>query len=128
MPYRPIRRKGPGVQGVIYLLHFPHPYCHATHYRGWCGRDDVQERMAEHVKGRGNPLVYAMCQQEGITSPEQLMQYIAELRPGSKYDERKLKNRGGASKTCPVCKSQRKGRTAHEGHNQAFQDADQRVA
>ena len=64
--------KPPTVQGVIYLLHFPAPYVHAKHYCGWTSRESLRARMAEHLAGRGSPLVYVAAQANGITTVEAL--------------------------------------------------------
>lgn len=105
MPYRPVRPSSKRrVPGVIYMIHFPAPYQHAKHYTGWTEGPDIGPRLQAHATGRGSPLVYAMCQANGITSGEQLRQHVAATWPGDRYLERRIKNRGGASKSCPTCK------------------------
>ena len=41
--------------GVIYMLHFDHPYRHAKHYVGWT--DDLLDRLDRHARGHGARLV-----------------------------------------------------------------------
>jgi hypothetical protein len=51
------------MQGTVYLLHFE-PGLPVTgtrvarHYLGWT-EGDVDDRLAQHVAGRGSPLVHA---------------------------------------------------------------------
>jgi hypothetical protein len=45
--------------GTVYLLHFSRPYYHARHYVGFSRR--VEVRIREHRRGRGSPLVEAVC-------------------------------------------------------------------
>jgi predicted GIY-YIG superfamily endonuclease len=87
------------VQGTIYLLHFDQPFKHARHYSGWTERDDVQERLAEHASGRGSKLMAAVVA-AGITWR------LAAVVLGDRYEERRLKNRGGASRRCPICREE----------------------
>jgi predicted GIY-YIG superfamily endonuclease len=37
----------------VYLIHIEPPFRQAGHYVGYTTRDDVMERIAEHVAGRG---------------------------------------------------------------------------
>jgi hypothetical protein len=90
--------------GTVYLIHFPRPYRHAKHYLGWTERE-LDARLEEHVKGQGSPLVYAMCQQEGITTVERLRELVARTWEADRHTERSIKNRGGKSKSCPVCQA-----------------------
>lgn len=87
------------VPGRLYLLHAVEPYAHARHYLGWTERD-VAVRLAEHLSGRGSPLVRAMVGllgEAGIT-------LVADW-PGTRREERRLKNRGGLCRICPVCRA-----------------------
>lgn len=111
MPYiRRSGRPGTGVQGVVYLIHFPHPYRHARHYLGWA--TDLEARLREHLTGRGSPLVKVMCQQEGITTLEQLRACVSCTWDGDRHLERTIKNRGGKAKSCPICKGGTVGQKA----------------
>lgn len=104
MPYVPrAGLPGTGVQGVVYLLHFPRPYRHAKHYLGWTERE-LEARLHEHLTGQGSPLVYSMCKQEGITTVEQLRACVAQTWAADRHWERTIKNRGGKAKSCPVCR------------------------
>ena len=89
-------------RGTVYLLHFDQRYQHAGHYTGWA--DDLDHRLAQHQRGAGARLVEVITQ-AGIGFR------VARLWPGaSKAHERSLKNSGGASRYCPICKSERKAR------------------
>lgn len=90
------KRRYRGPQGTIYLLHFSRPYKHAMHYVGFTA-SSLQERLAEHEQGRGARLMEVVIA-AGIT-----FRLARELQ-GDRYDERRLKNRGGAKKHCPICK------------------------
>jgi hypothetical protein len=87
--------------GSIYLIHFSRPFKHARHYIGWTL--DVDRRVGqEHMNGhaRSNPLVKAALA-DGINLT------LAKVWEGkTKNDERRLKNRGGASRCCPICQEE----------------------
>jgi predicted GIY-YIG superfamily endonuclease len=86
--------------GTVYLLHFDRPSRHAAHYTGWAA--NLDQRLSEHASGRGAHLL-AVAQQAGIGWS------LARTWPGIRTRERALKNQGGASRCCPIC---RRG-TAH---------------
>jgi predicted GIY-YIG superfamily endonuclease len=89
------------VRQTVYLLHFDRPFHHARHYIGYTQRDDVAERLAEHVAGRGANLVKHAIN-AGITV------VIARVWQNvSRGTERKKKNQGGAARICPICKAER---------------------
>lgn len=44
---------------TVYLLHFSGKYHHCKHYIGGTTRT-AEERMQEHISGRGNGLVFAV--------------------------------------------------------------------
>jgi hypothetical protein len=52
------QRVGITKRSAEYLLQFQPAYRHARHYIGWT-RDDVDARIAQHLAGRGSPLVQA---------------------------------------------------------------------
>jgi predicted GIY-YIG superfamily endonuclease len=79
---------------TVYLLHFSAPYRHARHYTGWT--DDLPARLAMHAAGHGARLI-AVARAAGITFT------LARTRPGSRADERAIKNAGGAVRYCPLC-------------------------
>lgn len=126
MPYRPIRPSArTRVPGTVYMVHFPRPYKHAKHYVGWTVGPDLASRFHQHVTGHGSPLVYAACQLNGITTTDQLLACVSATWPGDRYLERKIKNSGGKTKTCPVCK---KGADRNEVHNNDVPGRNQKVA
>jgi predicted GIY-YIG superfamily endonuclease len=89
-------------RGTVYLLHFDQRYVHAGHYTGWA--NDLDQRLAQHQRGTGARLVEVITQ-AGIGFR------VARLWPGaSKAQERSLKNSGGASRYCPICRDERKAR------------------
>lgn len=88
---------GTGQPGTIYLLHFSRPFGHARHYTGWTG-GDLEIRLADHAAGRGSRLCEAAIA-AGVTWT------LAATEPGDRNRERQLKNRGGASRRCPICHS-----------------------
>ena len=89
--------------GTCYLLHFSQPYGHARHYLGWSQRGGLFRRLAQHEAGNGaaSPLIRALLKAGGHF-------VLARTWEGDRYLERRLKNRGGAAKLCPICKAQRK--------------------
>jgi predicted GIY-YIG superfamily endonuclease len=80
--------------GVVYLLHFSHPYQHARHYTGWT--EDLIERLGCHASGRGARLM-TVIYHAGIGFT------LARIREGTRRTERAIKNAGGASRYCPLC-------------------------
>ncbi len=81
--------------GFIYLIHFDEPYHHARHYIGWT--EDIYERFARHVDGRGSPLL-AACLNAGIGFR------VVAFGRGARKDERFIKNAHDSRIFCPVCK------------------------
>jgi hypothetical protein len=99
MPYRPLRGvPGTGTMGVVYLIHFDQPYKHARHYWGWALRMEARQR--HHREGNGARLL-AVILEAGIGWE------VALVIPGDKNKERQMKNRGGATRLCPICKEER---------------------
>lgn len=89
---------GSGVKGVVYLLHFDTPYGHAKHYTGWAA--SLAARLGHHANGTGARLMQVI-KSAGIGFS------LARTWPEvDRNFERKLKNRGGASRHCPVCQGQ----------------------
>jgi len=88
--------------GHVYLLHFDAPLGHARHYRGWTL--DVERRLREHASanGRSVPLMRAL-KAAGIGF------VLAETREGDRHVELRLRRRGGAARTCPICRAERNG-------------------
>lgn len=87
-----------GKRGTIYLLHFDQPYKHAKHYIGWT--TNLSERLADHMLGLSESgRLMAVIKEAGIGFS------LARIWTEATRDfERSLKNRGGASRICPMCK------------------------
>ncbi len=88
-----------GVPGTLYLLHFDHTYGagrHGTarHYLGWAL--DAEARLAEHLAGRGSPLVAAVVA-AGIG-----VELVATW-PGDRHEERRRKRAHRLARSCPRC-------------------------
>jgi hypothetical protein len=67
----------------------------ARHYLGWAA--DVDRRVAEHLAGRGSPLVRAAVRRG-------LPVELARVWPDETRDfERGLKRRKEAARLCPLC-------------------------
>jgi predicted GIY-YIG superfamily endonuclease len=82
------------MKGTIYLLHFSQPFGHAKHYTGYTR--DLSTRLESHARGTGARLLEVVTQ-AGITFQ------LARTWIGTRKGERRLKNRGGASRICPLC-------------------------
>ena len=82
-------------QGTIYLLHFEQPYKHARHYTGWA--IDLDSRLALHSAGRGARLLE-------VVAAAGIGWLLAATWQGDRHAERKLKDRHGASRYCPICR------------------------
>ncbi|WP_173530700.1 GIY-YIG nuclease family protein [Nonomuraea antri] len=81
--------------GTVYLLHFERPYKHARHYIGWTP-GDLNRRLRQHRNGTGAHLMKVITT-AGIDF------VVARTWTGGRNLERSLKNRGGASRCCPLC-------------------------
>jgi predicted GIY-YIG superfamily endonuclease len=82
------------VQGTVYLVHLDRPFGHAKHYTGFAL--NLRRRLAQHRRGKGAHLL-ALAQDAGITWQ------LARTWEGTRAEERRLKNMGGASRRCPMC-------------------------
>lgn len=91
------------MQGTIYLLHFERPFGHARHYLGWAS--DLEGRLAYHGTSRGANLMFHV-RQAGISW------VLARTWAGDRFEERRLKNRGGHARKCPICQQEKKGNHA----------------
>jgi len=88
----------PELEG-IYLLHLDPPFKHAAHYLGWAY--NVRKRVREHRSGsrRCSPLLRAQLEAGGEI-------LLARVWPGGDRTlERKMKNQGGLSRHCPLCRA-----------------------
>jgi len=83
----------------IYLLHFEKPYKHAKHYLGYT--DNLTRRLNSHAKGVGARLTQVVKEQGIDWTVSRIW------KNGTRHLERKLKNQGGSSRHCPICKQQR---------------------
>ena len=79
----------------IYLLHFSTPYHHARHYLGTA--PDVGDRLDEHLRGQGSPLVKAAVA-SGIE-----VSLVRVWKSGGRRAERKLKRCKNVPRLCPLC-------------------------
>lgn len=85
---------------TVYLIHFYRRYKHVGHYTG--STCNLTQRLERHAKGQGARLI-AVAQAAGISWT------LARIWVGGKKRERQLKNQGGASRRCPICKGQTPG-------------------
>lgn len=85
------------VPGTIYIIHFERPFHHARHYVGWA--DDIEKRLQDHWMGRGAKILRAV-RAAGIGW------LVSRLMPGTRNDERKIKNGKNTSKLCPICRDE----------------------
>lgn len=81
----------------VYLLHFETPYKHAKHYVGYS--KDIDARIELHRQGQAARLTQVI-KAAGISFVE-----AKRWRNKSQAFERSLKNRGGASRYCPICRA-----------------------
>lgn len=84
--------------GQVYLLHFDQPYKHARHYLGWA--ENAESRIEQHRHGTGARLTQVI-KDAGITF------LVAKIWDNVERGfERRLKNQGGLSRHCPICRAQ----------------------
>ncbi len=94
---------------TVYLLHLQQPLnrgispagklLQAAHYIGYTGKDDLSDRMAEHMTGRGARILQ-------VAFERNISFQIARIWKGPRATrgfERRLKNRKHGPKLCPVC-------------------------
>ena len=80
--------------GEVYILHLDSPLAHARHYVGWARR--LEQRIEHHHQGTGARLLQ-VCNERGISYR------LATHFPGTRRDERRLKNQKNTARYCPVC-------------------------
>ncbi len=85
------------VTGTVYLLHFDTPYRHARHYLGWT--ENLDQRLARHRAGDGARLM-------AVITDAQITWRLARTWDGTRRAERRLKNRGGHARICPICRNE----------------------
>lgn len=91
---------------TVYLLHFDPPYVApigntgrvkvAGHYVGSTA-GSVEERLAEHVAGRGSPLIRA-----AVAAGSRIL--VAATWPGGRQAERAYKRGHRHKRRCPFCR------------------------
>ena len=83
----------------LYLFHLDPPYEHAGHYLGWAS--NLARRVGEQRRGTGrsSPLLRAQLAAGG----EILLARVWEGE--SRTTERRMKNQGGLSRHCPICRA-----------------------
>jgi predicted GIY-YIG superfamily endonuclease len=81
---------------AVYILHIDPPYQHAKHYIGYTVRP-IKERVAEHLAGRGSPLVAAaLAAGHSVTVS---LKWVG----GNRAWERYLKRKKETPRWCPCC-------------------------
>jgi predicted GIY-YIG superfamily endonuclease len=98
--------------GYVYILHFDKPYKHAAHYIGYAIKD-WEARIDEHRRGISRVRIMEVIKAAGIG-----FEVAKVFKRVPKTFERKLKNRHGASKICPICKKNNHGKTIHSKNQQ----------
>lgn len=84
------------VQGTVYLIHLERKLAHSQHYLGWAHTARLEARLRHHARGTGARFMAAVGE-AGIPWA------VARTWKGDRYLERRLKNRKGAGRFCPVC-------------------------
>jgi len=89
---------------MVYILHLNKPLGQSRHYIGYAKNSrTLESRLDHHQTGHGARFTQ-VCVERGITWQ------VAQVFPkGDKSFERRLKDRHGASRFCPICISERKG-------------------
>ena len=86
------------MEGTVYLIHFATKLHHAQHYIGWTkATRTIKRRINKHKRGEGSRLMAAVVK-AGINFE------VVFTKPGTKTDERKMKNCKKSSRFCPKCK------------------------
>lgn len=80
------------VMGRVYILKFEPPFKHALYYVGWCGERGLFKRLEQHRKGQG-----AIITRRAVEAGHRLV--LVYDAPGTRADERRIKNHGGARRT-----------------------------
>ena len=94
-------------EGAVYVLCIRPAYWHAKHYIGWTIDPDPARRVAEHLAGRGSPLIRA------TVAAGRAVDLVLAV-PGDRRLERRWHNRHG-TRICPRCRSQRPPRPRQIG-------------
>lgn len=108
MKYKPLRPDPPDCQvGTVYVLCFSRQLKHAKHYIGFVSAD-LENRLQEHHAGRGARITRAAVAQ-GI-----VLRLAAKFEGVTRRTEVFLKNQGGATRWCPVCRAEGDPRATHK--------------
>jgi predicted GIY-YIG superfamily endonuclease len=82
---------------MVYLLHFERRVSNCQHYLGFTRDDRLNERLSEHLSGRGANLVKRVLA-HGVAI------YLARVFPNlTANEERRLKTASHFDKLCPIC-------------------------
>jgi predicted GIY-YIG superfamily endonuclease len=76
---------------MLYILKIVPPMHHAQYYTGYCADDRFEERLAEHLDGRGATII-----RRALEAGHQIQPVLTF--PGNRTDERRLKNRHNTPK------------------------------
>jgi hypothetical protein len=110
-PYKPAASIKATEEGEVYVLclHEPLSPTHArTHYKGFAR--NARSRIEDHARGRTHTRLIEVARERGIGFD------VASIEPGTRQDERRLKNRGAGSRICPICRGgEPLGTTTPEG-------------
>lgn len=86
------------VEGTVYILEFSQPIGNlqnplgqARYYVGWCKAGEEDRRLKEHRTGQGASITAAVASR-GIAIN------LVYTMPGTRHDERKIKNQGNTPK------------------------------
>ena len=111
---------GTGEMGATYLLHFEPSFKHAGRYVGWTGvaegetaLEAVRERYAQHVRGKGSPLVRAAVEAGCCV-------VIARVWPDTdRHFERSIKEGKNSSRLDPISRGEMTLAAAIQAHHEA---------
>jgi hypothetical protein len=91
--------------GQVYLLHFlggglgHGSQANVRHYCGWA--ENAEARIAQHMKGTSRARIMEVAHERGVEFT------VARVWDNvAREFERKLKNSGGLSRHCPICKAE----------------------
>jgi hypothetical protein len=90
---------------TCYLLHATEKHMHVQHYIGWTqNKSTLAQRLKHHAEGNGSTFIRRVQKARKERGQEPWHLVLARVwDEGTKEDERKLKNRNGAARFCPVC-------------------------
>lgn len=104
--------------GQVYLLHFlgsglgHGSQANVRHYCGWA--ENAEARIAQHMKGTSRARIMEVAHERGVEFT------VAKVWDNvAREFERKLKNSGGLSRHCPICKAEGTDRASLRKKQQA---------